>query len=154
MITCTKTYRDIPLSHRQPFHEVEGAPGLHGHSWAITLTFEAKEMDDNGFVIDFGDLHFLKDWIDENLDHSTALKENDPMLNECEKLENQGLLKKYLVESASCEGIAQFLYHTFQPMIEQKTNGRVRIQSLHLEEDSKIPLPILPIDDAGRLSSI
>ncbi|MAK47157.1 MAG: 6-pyruvoyl tetrahydropterin synthase [Opitutae bacterium] len=136
MIICTKTYRDIPLSHRQPFHEGR-CSRLHGHSWAITLTFEAKELDGNGFVIDFGDLHFLKDWIDENLDHSTALKENDPMLNECEKLEKQGLLKILLVESASCEGIAQFLYHTFQPMIEQKTNGRVRIQTLHLEEDSK-----------------
>ena len=136
MITCTKTYRDIPLSHRQPFHEGR-CSRLHGHSWAITLTFEAKELDGNGFVIDFGDLHFLKDWIDENLDHSTALKENDPMLNECEKLEKQGLLNILLVESASCEGIAQFLYHTFQPMIEQKTNGRVRIQTLHLEEDSK-----------------
>ena len=60
MITCTKTYRDIPLSHRQPFHEGR-CSRLHGHSWAITLTFEAKELDGNGFVIDFGDLHFLKD---------------------------------------------------------------------------------------------
>ena len=94
-------------------------------------------MDDNGFVIDFGDLHFLRDWIDDNLDHATALKENDPMRPECEKLEEQGLLKILWVHSASCEGIAQFLYHTFQPMIEEKTSGRVRIQSLHLEEDSK-----------------
>ena len=88
-------------------------------------------------MIDFGDLHFINEWIDENLDHSTALKENDPMLKECEKLEKQGLLKILLVKSASCEGIAQFLYHTFQPMIEQKTNSRVRIKTLHLEEDSK-----------------
>ena len=36
-------------------------------------------------------------------------------------------------------------------MIEQKTNGRVRIQSLHLEEDAKILQPILPIDDAGKV---
>ena len=136
MITCTKTYRDIPLSHRQPLHKGR-CSRLHGHSWAITLTFEAKKLDDNGFVIDFGDLHFLNDWIDENLDHSTALKENDPMLKECEKLEKQGLLKILRVKCASCEGIAQFLYHTFQPMIEQKTNGRVRIKTLHLEEDSK-----------------
>ena len=136
MITCTKTYRDIPLSHRQPLHSGR-CSRLHGHSWAITLTFEAKELDDNGFVIDFGDLHFLGDWIDENLDHATALKESDPMCTECEKLEEQGLLKIIWVQSASCEGIAHFLYHTFQPMIEQKTNGRVRIQSLRLEEDSK-----------------
>ena len=136
MITCTKSYRDIPLSHRQPLHGGR-CSRLHGHSWAITLTFGAKELDDNGFVIDFGDLHLLRDWIDQNLDHATALKKSDPMRAEFEKLEQMGLLKILWVDSASCEGIAQFLYHTFQPMIEQKTKGRVRIQSLHLEEDSK-----------------
>ena len=136
MITCTKSYRDIPLSHRQPLHGGR-CSRLHGHSWAITLTFGAKELDDNGFVIDFGDLHLLRDWIDQNLDHATALKKSDPMRAEFEKLEQMGLLKILWVDSASCEGIAQSLYHTFQPMIEQKTKGRVRIQSLHLEEDSK-----------------
>ena len=59
MITCSKTYRDIPLSHRQPFHAGK-CSRLHGHSWAITLTFEAEELDENGFVIDFGDLHFIQ----------------------------------------------------------------------------------------------
>ena len=136
MITCTKSYRDIPLSHRQPLHSGR-CSRLHGHSWAVTLTFGAKELDDNGFVIDFGDLHFLRDWIDQNLDHATALKKSDPMRAEFEKLEQMGLLKILWVDSASCEGIAQSLYHTFQPMIEQKTKGRVRIQSLHLEEDSR-----------------
>ena len=136
MITCTKSYRDIPLSQRHPL--VGGrCSRLHGHSWAVTLTFGAKELDDNGFVIDFGDLHFLRDWIDQNLDHATALKISAPMQAEFEKLEQMGLLKILWVDSASCEGIAQFLYHTFQPMIEQKTKGRGRIQSLHLEEDSK-----------------
>ena len=136
MITCTKSYRDIPLSHRQPFHSGR-CSRLHGHSWAITLIFEAKELDVNGFVIDFGDLHFIKDWIDLNLDHATALKKTDPLRQECEKLEKMGLLKIFWVDCASCEGIAQFLYHTFQPMIEEKTIRRVRLQSLHLEEDSK-----------------
>jgi 6-pyruvoyltetrahydropterin/6-carboxytetrahydropterin synthase len=136
MISCTKSYRDIPLSHRQPLHSGR-CSRLHGHSWAITLIFEAKELDVNGFVIDFGDLHFLKDWIDLNLDHATALKKTDPLRQECEELEEMGLLKIFWVDCASCEGIAQFLYHTFQPMIEEKTKGRVRLQSLHLEEDSK-----------------
>ncbi len=136
MITCSKSYRDIPLSHRQPLHGGK-CSRLHGHSWAITLTFEAKELDDNGFVIDFGDLHFIKDWIDLNLDHATALKKSDPMREECEKLEEMGLLKILWLGSASCEGIARSLYHIFQPMIEEKTQGRVRLQSLHLEEDSK-----------------
>ena len=113
MITCSKSYRDIPLSHRQPNHNGR-CSRLHGHSWSITLTFEAEELDENGFVVDFGDLHFIEDWIDQHLDHATAVWENDPKLSELKALEADGLIKLVLVPSASCEGIAQFLYHTFQ----------------------------------------
>ena len=81
MLTCSKTYRDVPLSHRQPRH-----PGrcsrIHGHSWAITLTFAADEPDEHGFVVDFGELHYLADWIDENLDHATVAASDDPRLDE------------------------------------------------------------------------
>lgn len=136
MITCSKTYRDIPLSHRQPFHEGRCAR-LHGHSWAITLTFKASDLDENGFVIDFGDLHFIEDWIDQNLDHGMILSRNDPRTKELQKLEASGLLKVTWVENASCEGIANFLFDTFAPMVSERTNGRVSLQSIHLEEDSR-----------------
>ena len=136
MITCSKTYRDIPLSHRQPFHEGR-CSRLHGHSWAITLTFEASELDDNGFVIDFGDLHFIENWIDEHLDHGVILSESDPRESELRELEESGLLKIVWIKNASCEGIARFLFETFNPMVSDRTNGRVSLQSLHLEEDSK-----------------
>ena len=136
MITCSKTYRDIPLSHRQPFHQGR-CSRLHGHSWSITLTFGASNLDDNGFVIDFGDLHFLEDWIDAHLDHGTVLCDQDPRKEELQELEKTGLLKITWVNSASCEGIAKFLFETFSPMVSDRTGGRVSLRSIHLEEDSK-----------------
>jgi len=136
MITCSKTYRDIPLSHRQPFHSGR-CSRLHGHSWTITLTFEAENLDSNGFVIDFGDLHFIEDWIDENLDHGIVLCSDDPEKEKLLQLASDGLLQITWVDSASCEGIARFLYETFQPMVESQTKGRAWIKSVHLKEDSK-----------------
>ena len=136
MITCSKSYRDIPLSHRQPNHTGR-CSRLHGHSWSITLTFASEQLDENGFVIDFGYLHFIQHWIEQHLDHATPGWEEDPKLNELKALEADGLIKLVLVPSASCEGIAQFLYHTFQPMVAEKTKGRAHIRSIHLEEDTK-----------------
>jgi 6-pyruvoyltetrahydropterin/6-carboxytetrahydropterin synthase len=136
MITCSKTYRDIPLSHRQPLHGGR-CSFLHGHSWAITLTFEASSLDDNGFVIDFGELHFIEDWIDEHLDHGTVLCQDDPRKKDLEALNEEGLLKVTWVKSASCEGIAKFLFNTFNPLVSERTSGRVKLQAIHLEEDSK-----------------
>jgi 6-pyruvoyltetrahydropterin/6-carboxytetrahydropterin synthase len=144
MITCSKTYRDIPLSHRQPFHEGR-CSRLHGHSWAITLTFEASSLDNNGFVIDFGELHFIEDWIDEHLDHGTVLCQDDPRKEELVTLNEKGLLKITWVESASCEGIARFLFETFAPMVSQRTNNRVSLQAIHLEEDSKNSATYQPV---------
>jgi 6-pyruvoyltetrahydropterin/6-carboxytetrahydropterin synthase len=147
MITCSKTYRDIPLSHRQPFHKGR-CSRLHGHSWAITLTFEAEELDDNGFVIDFGELHFIEDWINGHLDHGIVLCQDDPCKDKLLALEETGLLKITWVKSASCEGIARFLFETFNPMVSDRTNGRVSLQSIHLEEDSKNSATYQP--DAGE----
>ena len=145
MIICSKTYRDIPLSHRQPLHSGK-CSRLHGHSWAITINFAAKELDRNGFVIDFGDLHFLEDWIDENLDHGFLLCKNDPQKADFLELEAKGLIRIIWIESPSCEGIARFLFETFQPLVRSKTNHRVWIQSLRLEEDSKNSALYQPAD--------
>jgi 6-pyruvoyltetrahydropterin/6-carboxytetrahydropterin synthase len=146
MITCSKTYRDIPLSHRQPFHEGR-CSRLHGHSWSITLTFEASELDGNGFVIDFGDLHFIENWIDEHLDHGMILSQSDPREADLRELEDSGLLKITWVKSASCEGIARFLFETFNPMVSDMTNDRVSLQAIHLEEDSKNSATYQPVDE-------
>ena len=136
MLTCSKTYRDIPLSHRQPRHSGR-CSRIHGHSWTITLTFEANETDEHGFIVDFGELHYLSDWIDEHLDHATVAASDDPRLAELESLADSNLLKLSLVENASCEGIAKHLFETFDPMVRENTEGRARLVSVELHEDSR-----------------
>ncbi len=136
MLSCSKTYRDIPLGHRQPFH-----PGhcsrIHGHNWAIRLTFAAKETDQNGFVVDFGDLKYIKTWIDENLDHACAISSKDPHLARMEKWNEEGLIQLLVIPDASCEGLAKHLFQTFDPMVRDRTRGRAWITSIELQEDSK-----------------
>ncbi len=51
----------------------------HGHSWVIRLHIEADKLDDKDMVIDFMEMKELKTWIDDNLDHTSILWENDPM---------------------------------------------------------------------------
>ena len=136
MLTCSKIYRDIPLGHRQPNH-----PGhcslIHGHNWEIKLTFAADEVDENGFIVDFGELHYIKDWIDENLDHACAFSATDPHRSKLEELEEMKLVRPLFIENASCEGLAKHLFEIFNPMVSENTGGRARIVSIDLLEDSK-----------------
>ena len=136
MITCSKSYFDIPLSHRQPLHSGR-CSRLHGHSWSIKLTFASKKLDNNGFIVDFGKLNYISDWIDKNLDHGTIVCQSDPRIDELRSLAKSGLLKIIEIKSASCEGIAEFLFHTFDQLVRKNTEDRAWLVKIHLMEDSK-----------------
>ena len=135
MLTCSKTYRDIPFAHRQHRHDGHCAL-LHGHNWALRLTFACTEPDENGFVVDFGKLKYLKDWIDEHLAHACLFNEDDPA-REPLLHQHPGLFKPYVLPDCSCEGLARHLHGIFNPMVQEATSGRVRLTAIEVAEDSK-----------------
>ena len=135
MLTCKKTYRDIPFAHRQHLHAGHCSL-IHGHNWAITLTFACSETDANGFVVDFGLLKYFKTWIEEHLDHACLFNESDEV--RVDLLNAFGpYFKAYIIPNCSCEGIAEHLYGIFNPMVEDATSGRAWITEVEIEEDSK-----------------
>lgn len=135
MLTCKKSYRDIPFAHRQHRHAGHCAL-IHGHNWTITLTFACRETDGSGFVVDFGGLSYLKGWIDTHLDHACLFNEDD---SERESLVAAfgHLFKPYVLPSCSSEGLAKHLFDVFNPMVREKTNDRAWIMEVEIEEDSK-----------------
>ena len=134
-LTCSKTYSDIPFAHRQHHH-----PGhcrlIHGHNWGIRLIFACRETDSNGFVIDFGGLKFIRKWIDENLDHACVLNRDDPELERLLR-DLDGIIKPYVVDNCSAEGLAQHFHETFDPMVRKETHDRAWIESVEVLEDSR-----------------
>ena len=42
---------------------------LHGHNYEIEVIAAAEQLDERGFVVDFGELDLVKDWVDATLDH-------------------------------------------------------------------------------------
>jgi len=133
MQTCSKTYSDIPFAHRQPNHDGH-CSYIHGHNWSICATFASSKKDSNGFIVDFGKLKYLKQWIDENLDHACVICKNDPILD-------IGQINKFfkflLVDDASCEGLSEFIFNEFQKLIHKNENGRVSLTKITLFEDSR-----------------
>jgi 6-pyruvoyltetrahydropterin/6-carboxytetrahydropterin synthase len=135
MLTCKKTYTDIPFAHRQHHHDGHCAL-IHGHNWGISLTFGCKETDENGFVVDFGKLKYLKKWIEANLDHACLLNEDDP-LREKIVAGAPEVWKVYVVPNCSSEGLAQHIFDVFDPMVREQTGNRAFILSVEVVEDSK-----------------
>jgi len=42
---------------------------LHGHNYKVIIELVSENVDENGFVLDYGDLVPLKNFIDSELDH-------------------------------------------------------------------------------------
>lgn len=135
MLTCKKTYSDIPFAHRQHMHDGHCAL-IHGHNWSITLTFACSEADTNGFVIDFGKLKYIKNWIDEHLDHACLFNENDSEARQM-LIDSGHLFKAYVLTNCACEGIAQHLHKIFDHMVRSETNNRVWVTTIEITEDAK-----------------
>ena len=135
MLTCKKTYDQIPFAHRQHTHDGHCA-FIHGHNWSIELTFACNKTDANGFVVDFGKLRYIKNWIIENLDHACLFSENDSEARQM--LANSGnLFKPYILPNCSCEGIAKHLHEIFDRMVRTETNNRAWITKIEIIEDTK-----------------
>jgi len=136
MITCKKTYSDIPWAHRQHLHDGHCAL-IHGHNWSITITFGCSEPDQNGFVVDFGKLKLLQDWISNHLDHACVFNEEDPMREALVKVGGHAVWKPYVVKNCSSEGMARHFFEVFNPLVEKSSNGRAFIIAVEVDEDSK-----------------
>ena len=69
MYTITKEF------HFSAAHQLDGLPPthqcarLHGHNYIVVVELQAQELDEHGFVRDYGDLAELKHYIDGFLDH-------------------------------------------------------------------------------------
>jgi 6-pyruvoyltetrahydropterin/6-carboxytetrahydropterin synthase len=133
MLTCTKLYPDLPFAHRQ--HKHAGHCSLiHGHNWSVQLTFACHQLDRHGFVVDFGDLKYIKHWLDDHLDHACVFATDDP-LKDTMLAAAPDVWKVFEVESASCEGICERLYDELNALVLQHEQGRAWIASITLHED-------------------
>jgi 6-pyruvoyltetrahydropterin/6-carboxytetrahydropterin synthase len=56
-------------------HQLHGLPNghqcgrLHGHSYRVELVLVAEQLDNIGFVVDYGELKPFRDYLDSNFDH-------------------------------------------------------------------------------------
>lgn len=169
MHTCTKQYRDIPFAHRQHKHDGH-CRFVHGHNWTFEITFAGvrDQRDENGFVVDFGKLGPVKDWINERFDHALILNHDDPLADHLEQMEAttavlpaiqalyaDAFAKVYCLADCSCEGLANYVFGEVDAWTIKHTEGRVKVIRVTVYEDSKnsasfhteFPLPMKTINE-------
>lgn len=114
MYTITKKYKDFPAAHRQHNHDGHCAY-VHGHNWSFELTFASDHLDENGFVMDFGKMKFIKDWLTGMFDHTLLINEDDPALDTFKEYDGTKnpewkLWDMRVIPNGSAEDLAKFVW--------------------------------------------
>jgi 6-pyruvoyltetrahydropterin/6-carboxytetrahydropterin synthase len=92
----------------------------HGYPLAFTFEFASRVLDDNDWVIDFGALKPLKEWLVATFDHKMILRENDPMIDAALQMQLDGAADVVIMPRVGMEAFA------FNAFMQCKANILIR----------------------------
>ena len=107
---------------------------IHGYALQFELTFGSKELDERNWVVDFGGLKQLKEWLKYMFDHTYLVAKDDPELETFVLLQNKNLLDLRIVESTGCERFAELTFDKAQSIIEELYGDRCWVESVTVRE--------------------
>jgi 6-pyruvoyltetrahydropterin/6-carboxytetrahydropterin synthase len=134
--TSTKRFSGYPCTHRQ-WKADSHCRFVHGYSREFYFEFACKKMSDEFWVMDFGDLKDVKEWLAEMFDHTFLIAADDPYLETFKKMDSDGVIQLRVLPNPGMEGSAKFVYDHVSKMISEKTQGRVWITKVEVRENEK-----------------
>ena len=132
----TKTYgHDVGLScvFRQP-NAKSHCRHLHGYALSFTFKFGCNYLDKNNWVVDFGGLKDLKQWLQDHFDHKLILDTNDACLGGMKSLEAMDLCSVVTFDGVGCEKFAEHAWRYANNLVWHMTKGRCRCISCEVKE--------------------
>lgn len=109
---------------------------LHGYALAFTFVFETSQLDEKGWVIDFGSLDGLKAKLREHFDHKLLVAGDDPDLDQLIALFDSDLAEGWVLpDGVGCEKFAKLGYHFAVEEVRRLGQyPRVRVVSCEVRE--------------------
>lgn len=145
-VKSTKVYKNLPCAHAQWFDQnSDGTPGhcaqVHGYDRSVEFTFTG-EVDDHGWIVPFGGLKPVKEFLEYYFDHVTVLPADDPRLEQLrgsDHIEANGLLGtlRVLPSGVSMEMSSVFIWEHVNHYIYKITNGRCYVEQVRVYEHDR-----------------
>jgi 6-pyruvoyltetrahydropterin/6-carboxytetrahydropterin synthase len=127
---------NIEAAHR--FYQADCSPkcrSIHGHSWVVTLSLTSPKLDNQGMVMEFGQLKAAwRAWLDAHLDHTLMLHQDDPLVAALQQVSPD--LRLFLLPAdPTTENLAHLLAKQAQFVLsELGCSELVTVEGLRLEE--------------------
>lgn len=108
---------------------------LHGYAIAVRIEFSAHHLDANNWVVDFGAMGEVKDYLTRTFDHKLILASDDPALDELAGLQGLGLADVVVVEKVGCEAFAEMISNFVQGWLDKMGySPRVTLEKVTVKE--------------------
>jgi len=144
-IKATKVYKNLPCGHAQYFDKNDdGTPGhcaqVHGYDRSVEFTF-AGEPDEHGWIVPFGGLKPVKDFLEYYFDHVTVLPADDPRIADIPEhmTDTGGVLGtlRVLPSGVSMEMSSLFIWEHVNHYIYNMTQGRCYVERVRVYEHER-----------------
>lgn len=108
---------------------------LHGYALAFSFVFEADELDERNWVVDFGALDGLKAELKSMFDHKMLVASDDPDMHMLKALGRAGVADVLVIGDVGCEAFAR-MGHSIATGVIRKMGlaDRVRVVSCEVRE--------------------
>jgi len=139
MYKSTKIFDNYSVALRQWKAGHSHCQLLHGYALKFKVWFEADELDDMNWIVDFGSFKHngLKDYMNEMFDHTLLIQFDDPYKDIFQGLEQMGLCKLHLLDQMGCESLAKMVYDKFNRTLSMQDAGRSRVVKVEVFENEK-----------------
>jgi len=121
-------------------HERVKCFNQHGHEYHLELTLSYEDMHSIGYCIDFKEIRRVAlEYVDRRFDHGAIYNAHDvdfidPCVKHNTKLHLMNLMGKGEFCNPSAENIAKELFFCFTKLLDDPTNGNLKVHSVKLWE--------------------
>ena len=130
----TKRFTGFPCTHRQ-WKAESHCRFVHGYSREFYFEFEANELTKEGWVVDFGGLKELKNWLNMMFDHTFLVAQDDPHLEDFRKLDKAGVIQLREMANPGMEGTALYVYEEASKILKKLYGDRAWISFVEVREN-------------------
>lgn len=133
----TKHFKGFPCTHRQ-WRAIEShCRFVHGYSREFHFEFACNDLTKEGWVVDFGGLKAVKDWLEYMFDHTFLANEDDPYMYHFKQMEKDGVIQLRVMPNVGMEGTAYYVFNKVNGMIKDITGNRAWVISVEVRENEK-----------------
>ena len=83
---------------------------IHGYCFSMRFFFGTNDLDARNWVADYGGMKELKNFLEDQFDHTLLVAEDDPQIDWFKEAEKRGIAKLITLPKLGCEGLADQLY--------------------------------------------